>query len=280
MFTANVTLDSEIAPGAKTFAERDGEGRMFEGGKLLAIGISFADQALAFGVLDEELEVVAVGGDHRGGEAYRLVIARPVEGGLEDDLFGGFAHGFIEACGGLRSAEDVHDAVVADAVAGAEVVVGVVVEGAPADAAGVLGVGGEGIVDAGVADDKLLQALFAIDGFGGEGVADELRVEVAGMVWGLQGPAEVVHGEDVFEELGLLEVADAAGLALLVEGVREGVGAGVEVVVVARLVDADAPEDYGGVVPVAPDHAADVIDGDILPGLVADVLPTGNLFKD
>jgi hypothetical protein len=29
-------------------------------------------------------------------------------------------------------------------------------------------------VDAGMADDKLLQALFAIDGFGGEGVADEL----------------------------------------------------------------------------------------------------------
>jgi hypothetical protein len=37
-------------------------------------------------------------------------------------------------------------------------------------------------VDAGVTDDKLLQALFAIDGFGGEGVADELGVEVAGMV--------------------------------------------------------------------------------------------------
>jgi hypothetical protein len=68
--------------------------------------------------------------------------------------------------------------VVADVVAGAAVVVDVVVEGGTS----VLRGGGEGVVDAGMADDKLLQALFAIDGFGGEGVADELGVEVAGMV--------------------------------------------------------------------------------------------------
>jgi len=33
-------------------------------------------------------------------------------------------------------------------------------------------------------------------------------------------------------------------------------------------------------IPVAADHAADVINGDQLPGLVADVLPAGNLFED
>ena len=55
---------------------------------------------------------------------------------------------------------------------------------------------------------------------------------------------------------------------------------GVEVVIVARLVDAHAPENDGGMVPVAANHAADVVDGDLLPVLVADVLPAGNLFED
>jgi hypothetical protein len=54
---------------------------------------------------------------------------------------------------------------------------------------------------------------------------------------------------------------------------------GIEVVIVARLVDADAPENDGGMVPVAANHAAYVVDGDVLPGLVADVLPAGNLFE-
>ncbi len=96
---------------------------------------------------------------------------------------------------------------------------------------------------------------------------------------GLQREAEVVHGEDVFEQFGVLEVADAAGLARWVELVGQRVGAGVEVVVVARLVDAHAPEHDGGVVPVAANHAADVVHGEVLPGLVADVLPAGNLFE-
>jgi hypothetical protein len=33
-------------------------------------------------------------------------------------------------------------------------------------------------------------------------------------------------------------------------------------------------------IPVAADHAADVVDGDELPGLVADVLPAGNFLED
>ena len=82
------------------------------------------------------------------------------------------------------------------------------------------------------------------------------------MIGRLQRPAEIVHGEDVFQELGLLEIADAAGLARGVELVRHGVGAGVEVVVVERFVDAHAPEDDGGMIPIAADHAAHVVDGD------------------
>ncbi len=68
-------------------------------------------------------------------------------------------------------------------------------------------------------------------------------------------------------------------MARIIEGMRKCVGARVEVVVVARLVDAHSPEDDGGMVPVAANHAADVVDGHLLPFLVADMLPAGNLFK-
>src|SRR3981081_2584041 len=58
-----------------------------------------------------------------------------------------------------------------------------------------------------------------------------------------------------------------------------GVGARIEVVIVARLVDADAPENGGGVVPVPADHAADVVDRQILPGCIPDMLPAGYLLQ-
>ena len=64
-----------------------------------------------------------------------------------------------------------------------------------------------------------------------------------------------------------------------IELMRQRVGARVEIVVVPRLVDAHAPQDDGGMIPVAADHAADIVDGDILPGFIADVLPAGNLFQ-
>ena len=45
-----------------------------------------------------------------------------------------------------------------------------------------------------------------------------------------------------------------------IELVGQRVGARVEVVIVLRLVDANAPEHDGGMVPVAANHAADVVD--------------------
>ena len=95
----------------------------------------------------------------------------------------------------------------------------------------------------------------------------------------LQREPEVVHGEDVFEQFGIVEIADAAGLARVVERMGQLVGACVEVVIVLRLVDAHAPQNDGRMVPVAPDHLAHVANGDVLPRLVADVLPAGDLFE-
>ncbi len=56
-----------------------------------------------------------------------------------------------------------------------------------------------------------------------------------------QRPAEIVHSENVFEELGGLKVADAARGTAGIELVGHRVGAGVEVVVIPAFVDAHAP---------------------------------------
>src|ERR1700751_6049160 len=59
----------------------------------------------------------------------------------------------------------------------------------------------------------------------------------------------------------------------------QSVRAHVEIVVILRLIDAHAPEDDRWVVPVTANHASNVVDGDLLPLLIADMLPSGNLFQ-
>ena len=65
------------------------------------------------------------------------------------------------------------------------------------------------------------EPLDLVDGLGGIGVSDEFGIQVARMVRRLQRETEIVHGEDVFEKFGLLEVADASGLAGGIELVRQ-----------------------------------------------------------
>ena len=50
--------------------------------------------------------------------------------------------------------------------------------------------------------------------------------------------------------------------------------------IVFGFVDAYSPQDDRRMVPVATNHAPNVIDGDVLPGLVPDVLPARDLFQD
>src|ERR1700716_4324920 len=52
-----------------------------------------------------------------------------------------------------------------------------------------------------------------------------------------------------------------------------------EVVVIPRLIDTHAPKDDRRMVPVTANHAANIVDGDVLPCLVADMLPSGDLFE-
>src|SRR5271170_7616791 len=125
---------------------------------------------------------------------------------FENDLFLRLALRFVEARSRLGLAEDVADPVVADAIARSEVPVRVVVESAPADAARVLGVRSKLIMHPRMADGVFAQPLKAVDGLGRKGVADELGVEILRMIRRQQRPAEVVHGENIFEKLRLLEV--------------------------------------------------------------------------
>ena len=77
----------------------------------------------------------------------------------------------------------------------------------------------------------------------------------------------------------MLEVADAAGLAGWIEFVRQCIGTQVEVMIVAGFVNADAPQNDAGMIPIATNHAADVVDTEQLPGLVANVLPARDFFE-
>jgi hypothetical protein len=53
----------------------------------------------------------------------------------------------------------------------------------------------------------------------------------------------------------------------------------VEIMIIARLVDADAPEDDRRMIPIAADHLLDITHAQVFPRLIADVLPAGYLFK-
>ena len=223
--------------------------------------------------------MIAVGTHNRLRESNGRVASRPMESRLEHNFLCWVALRLVETRGWLGFAEDVGHAVIADAIARAEVAVGVVVKGAPADAPGVLRVRSQLIVNAGMAHRMLGEALHLIDSLGGIGVADEFGVQISRMIRRLQRKTEVVHGENIFEKFRLLKVADASGLAGRVQLVGHRVGANIEIVVVFGLVDAHTPQNDGRMVPVAANHAAHVVDGDQFPGLVADVLPSGNFLQ-
>ena len=155
----------------------------------------------------------------------------------------------------------------------------VVVESAPPCAAGIAIVRSELVMHARVPRHMFRYALHVIETLGGEHVTVELGVHIQRVIRRPQRKTEVVHREHVLQQFRLIQVADAAGLARIVERVRQRVGARVEIVIVLALVDAHAPQHDGRVIPVAPDHLADVAHRQVLPCPVADVLPARNLFE-
>src|SRR6266571_2295113 len=275
LLALQVAVNSQVAPVADGAPQINNKRRIAKVGELGLVRVRFRYEL----VRNIKFHVVAIRTDDGLGESDGFIAASPVEGGLDDDFFLGIALRFVETGSGLGFAENVGDAVIADAVAGTEIGVSVVIEGAPADAAGVLRIGSKLIVNARVAQRVFGQALDLVDGLGGIRVAHEFGVEIARVVGRLQGETKIVHSEYVFEEFGFLEVADTARRSGRIKTVGQGVRARVEIVIIPGLINPHAPEDDAGMIPVAADHTADVIDGDQLPGLVADVLPTGDFFQ-
>src|ERR1700757_629391 len=98
----------------------------------------------------------------------------------------------------------------------------------------------------------LSEAFHLVDRLRGIRMPTKFCIQIPRMIGRLQGPAEIVHGEHVFQELGLLEVANASRLPCGIELMRERIGARVEVVIVSRFVDAHAPENDRWMIPVPP----------------------------
>jgi len=251
--------------------------------ELCSLRIQFCDRFpwISFDAVlaKEKLQVIAVRADDCLSEAGGFVTVSPVECGFEDDLLRRVTLRFVEASGRLWFAKDVRHAVIADAVARTEVRVRVVVERAPPDAAGILWIRRKLVVNARMSQHVLLNPFHLIDRLRRICVADKFRIQVSRMIWRFQRETEVVHCKNIFEEFGRLEVSDAARLPRRIELVCERVGAYIEVVIVLRLVDAHAPQNDAGMIPVAANHARNVVDGNVLPRYVADMLPAGYFFE-
>ena len=237
-------------------------------------------------VILEQQYIVRIGKDpHAADLAVRIVT----------DVHGGsnFQHGFgiRLACVGigrqLGIPEGIHNTVVADPVAGAEVLVGGIVEHTPAEAARMLTVCRRIILDTGMAQGVFLPSFPGIEGLGGEHMAvvfgdQQSLVHVGGncllgLAAGiLAGVGEIVVGIHILQQVALFYIAHAAGGAAGIQFPGNGICALVQFVIVLALVDANAPHHDTGMVTVLQHHLPGVDHCLILPFLTADVLPAGD----
>src|ERR1700760_3613003 len=102
--------------------------------ELLTIRIGLGELLPLTIVFDKQLQVIAIRADHCDCELGGFVTGCPVERGLENNLFFGVTLRLVESRRWLWLAEDIANAVIADAVARTEIIMRVVIECAPADA--------------------------------------------------------------------------------------------------------------------------------------------------
>ena len=218
--------------------------------------------------------------------ARRIVADAHRRAELQHRLF--IALACVCVCGELRIAERVHHAVIAHAVAGAEVLVRGIIEHAPAETARMLPRRYRRIERSCMAQGMRLPLAPRIEGLGRKHVPRMLgnQERLFGIGRDLILPAdrivererlEIVVGVDVLQKIAFHEIPYAGGRARRIEKVRKRVGLFIERVVVAALVDADAPQHDRRMVAVLQHHFAHVVDRLLLPCFVADVLPAGDL---
>src|SRR5215469_1006299 len=117
----DVSLETQVIPLVKELLQFHREGSIFQVWELHAVGVGFGNQLIG----NVELHVVAVGADHGLRKPDGGVAAGPVKRRLEHDLLCWIALRLIKTGCRFRLAEDVGHAVVADAIARAEISVGV-----------------------------------------------------------------------------------------------------------------------------------------------------------
>jgi hypothetical protein len=124
------------------------------------------------------------------------------------------------------------------------------------------------------------QALEVVEVLRGIHMAAELGHQIKRMLGSSQSlRIEIVEGKYVFQQVRYPMAANAPGLARVVQSMSDPVGAGVEGIVVERLVDSHSPENDGRMVEVPPDHRLHVAATQVLPIRVPDVLPAGNFLQ-
>ena len=199
--------------------------------------------------------------------------------------------GRVDGCRRLGVAEHVQHTVVADPVAAPEVPVGIVVKHAPAEGAADVPVGQGRIQHAGVAQGVLPPVAFIVKGFRGEHVAVVLGDEVGllrirrGLRLGNAAPVvplvdEIIVGVHILQKTALAKIPHAARRPGGIQPVGRLHGPRVEAVVVLALVDPHAPQKDAWVVAVLEHHLLHILHRLVLPGVVADMLPSGDLGKD
>ena len=91
---------------------------------------------------------------------------------------------------------------------------------------------------------------------------------------------KVVEGIDVLQQTAVFEIPDAAGGTGGIKTVGRFASAGIEGIIVLGLIDADAPQEDGRVIPILLYHLPGIFYSLCLPRLVTDVLPAGDFRED
>ncbi len=156
----------------------------------------------------------------------------PADRGLQyDSVFRRLLTG-IEIGRKFRQPEDVHHAVIADAITRTEFLMRVVIEGAPANRTGHATHDMRLTLNAGVAQRMFDAPLLAIERLGGEHMPVELGDEMRRLFRLQDGLREVVKGIDIFQEFAAEKKAHAAGRSGGIKLPREHVRHCVKVVVI------------------------------------------------
>ena len=259
------------------------EGRMGQRGFLHPVQLGHED------IVFIEGHLLCIGEDQRTADLTAGVIA-DVHGGCNLQHSLPFPLAGVGCGSNLRIPESIHDAVVADPIAGAEVLMGLVIEHTPAEAARVLPAGVGRVQHPQMPHGLLLPLLPGVKGFGGEHmtivlgnqegalpVGRNLGLGTAAIIGAHMG--KIIEGIHILQQAALFHAADAGGCPGGVQLVGQLVCLAVEGIVVLALVDADAPEDDAGMVAVLLHHLLHIPACLLLPGAVADMLPAGDLHE-